>query len=216
MSEGDARVKKKRCVGRTLVVRPTHTRYPGLGMESPQPVSQPVDSAQQTTPENLGGPGFRWRPDRVQALINVKKDEIGRQLGRDLVRADLYAQGFRKGWIDRKRKPDEPLASEGAKVAQWLDVPLEYLVGAAPEYDNMDAWEVASRASLDLFLKRHPERADAAQFREALEDHFKVHRMQAPRTIAGWAVVYDAMARGHRQAIATHSGLDQPLAGGGP
>src|SRR2546427_10069023 len=85
---------------------------------------------------------------RVLGIMDVK----------DLDRNEYLSLGFKRGWIaNRQKNPDEPKGQDLVRLAGWLEVPVEYLYGAAPEYDAMPTWEVASRASLEFFLKRNPD-----------------------------------------------------------
>jgi len=144
-------------------------------------------------------------PQRVIDLMDAKTLTVEQYL----------AAGFKRDWIHRKARIDPPKISDAIDLAHWLNVPVEYLFGAAPEYDNKDAWEVASRASLDFFLRRHPERTAAKRFRMLLEDHVDTHQQRAPRTASGWAVVFDAMAKAARQAVEEYAKLERSAASPG-
>lgn len=141
-------------------------------------------------------------PQHVVGLIEAKS-----------LKTEAYLlEGFKRGWIHRKGRLEKPRAPEAVRLAAWLEVPTEYLFGAAPEYDRMEAWEAASRASLDVFLKRHPERVEARRFRDLLERHVDTHRKRAPRTVAEWAALFDAMVKAVGQAMEEQNRLEQSAA----
>jgi len=111
---------------------------------------------------------------------------------------DYLRPGFSRFWLQRTTRPEGPKPRDAVRLAAWLDVPMEYLFGGAPEYRKMKPWEVAARASLDLFFKRHPEGPEAARVRRDLEDHLAATRERAPKTVAAWADIFDAFQRGRR------------------
>lgn len=132
-------------------------------------------------------PPIRFNPDRIVALMKAKKFTV----------EEYLAEGFDRSWIQRSSKVVAPRDYRNIfRLAYWLEVPTEYLVGMAPEHDNKPAWEVASVASLDLFFKRHAEGGEAARVRADLEEHLAALRENAPRTIAAWAGMFDAFQRG--------------------
>src|SRR6266446_155489 len=131
-------------------------------------------------------------PLRVELLLAVK--------GPGFTVDDYVAQGIASGWIQRKTHASPQGRPHAAiRLALWLEVPVEYLFGAAPEYDSMEAWEVAARASLEILLKRHPEGADGRRYREHFENHIRAYREQSPKTVAAWAGWFDAFQRGRGQ-----------------
>src|SRR5262249_34170881 len=137
-----------------------------------------------TTQWGMVGPvGFI--PVRVERLLEVK--------GRGFTLADCIAQGFARGWIQRKTHASPPGRPQDAiRLALWLEVPVEYLYGAAPEYDDMEAWEVAVRASLEIFFARHPEGGEARGYRDHFENHIQLYGEASPKTVATWAGWFDA------------------------
>jgi hypothetical protein len=138
----------------------------------------------------LGPIGFL--PARVNGLLAVK--------GPGFSIDDYIARGFARGWIQRKSHASPPgRPFDAIQLALWLEVPVEYLFGAAPEYDHMEFWQVASRASLEVFLARHSEGPAARPFRDHFERHIEAYRENSPKTVATWAGWFDAFQRGRSQ-----------------
>lgn len=132
-------------------------------------------------------PVIEFNPDRITALMDAHRFTVD----------DYMALGFDRSWIQRKAKVVAPRDYRNIfRLAYWLQVPPEYIVGVGPEYDGMEAWKVASLASLDLFFKRHPEGSEAQRYREDFERHVADRRDAAPRTITSWASWFDAYQRG--------------------
>ena len=149
-------------------------------------------------------PAINFDPDRVKNLMGAKRFSIDEYLD----------AGFDRAWIQRKSKVVPPRDYRKIfRLALWLEVPAEYLVGAAPEYDGMPAWEVASRASLELFFKRHAEGREASQFRRDLENHRAARGEAAPRTIATWAGVFDSFQRGRARERSDAHRLEETAQG---
>lgn len=128
---------------------------------------------------------YEFRPKVVVDLMGVK----------GLKKEAYSTEGFNRDWIRRKSRSEKPRAPDAVRLAVWLEVPTELLFGAAPEYDGMAVWEIASRTSLEVFLKRHPEGRQLAQRRKAFEDHIAAQGEKAPRTVAIWAASVDLFAR---------------------
>jgi len=129
-------------------------------------------------------------PSRVESLMQAKRFSID----------DYLAAGFDRNWIQRRKELSPPGRPEGAiRLALWLEVPVEYLFGAAPEYDSMPAWEVAARASVDIFFKRHLEGVEGRRYRDHFERHIEAHRERSPKTVAAWAGWFDGFQRGREQ-----------------
>ncbi len=148
-------------------------------------------------------PEYSFIPARVQILLEAKGLAI-----RDLVQA-----GFNRNWIQGKRQPKAP---DAVRLAAWLEVSTEFLFGAAPEYDGLEGWEVASRASLDIFLKRDAEGRRASAFRAELERHIDAVRESAPRTITHWRAALDLFARGRGSHADEGRNLRQLMEGEDP
>src|SRR2546427_228169 len=118
---------------------------------------------------------------------------------KNLTLDDYLKRGFSRFWLQRTTRPEGPKPKDAVRLAAWLEVPMEYLFGGAPEYRRMRPWEVASHSSLDLFFKRHREGREASRIRRDLEDHLEVMVKQAPKTVAAWAAAFDAFQRGRRR-----------------
>jgi len=121
--------------------------------------------------------------------------------------------GFDRAWIQRKSRIVTPRDYRDIfRLAHWLQVPAEYLVGMASEYDNKPPWEVASRASLDFFFKRHPEGGEATRYRDDFEQHLAAQTEAAPRTAATWAAWFDGFQRGRARERAEAQRLEGSVA----
>lgn len=143
-------------------------------------------------------------PLRVHGLLAVK--------GPGFTMRDYMAQGFSRGWIQRKTHASPPGRPEAAiRLALWLEVPVEYLFGAAPEYDRMEAWKVAALASLEIFFMRHPEGAEGRRHRLHFERHIEAYGAQSPKTVATWAGWFDGFQRGRTQEHADSSAMEPTL-----
>src|SRR5256885_1439433 len=67
---------------------------------------------------------------------------------------DLIKLGFKKsrirGWRYTTRRPE---VDDVFKIADWLEAPPQYFYGREPHLEGLPAWKVASRTSLEFFLK---------------------------------------------------------------
>ncbi|MGH7307059.1 MAG: hypothetical protein ACREK6_00015 [Candidatus Rokuibacteriota bacterium] len=147
-------------------------------------------------------------PSRVNHLLTVK--------GPGFTMGDYIAQGFARGWVQRKTHASPPgRPHDAVRLALWLEVRVEYLFGAAPEYDSMETWEVAARASLEIFLMRHPEGADGRRYRDHFERHIEAYGERSPKTVATWAGWFDAFQRGRAQERSDAAALERAAPGAG-
>src|SRR6266508_1327515 len=127
---------------------------------------------------------------------------------------DFRAAGFDRAGIQRKAKVVTPRDYRDIfRIAHWLQVPAEYLVGLAPEYENKPAWEVASRASLDFFFKRHPEGREAIRYRDDFEQLIAARPDEAPATIAAWSVLFEGFQLGRARERSDAQKLERSVSG---
>lgn len=147
----------------------------------------------------------RYRLDvrRLVALAEVKGIEL------------LKIKGFQRAWINTPRRRVQPKTSDAIRLAVHLEVPVECLFGAAPEYKNSKPWEIATHASLDIFLKRDPEGRRAGQFRELFEQHAQATAENAPKTVAAWTAALDLIVRARAQQTDEIRQLNQSMGPGG-
>lgn len=116
-----------------------------------------------------------FRADRLKGLMKVK----------GLKRKDFQTLGFGKSrsdsWLAGTRQPP---ADAGFKIAEWLQVPADYLYGRlSPLLDPLPFEQVAARASLDLFLQEDRDRIPRVA--HDLYEQF-ARSPVAPRTLDGW------------------------------
>ena len=139
-------------------------------------------------------------PDRVIRLMQAKHLTI----------EEYEQQGFRREWIQREGRPAPPGRPRDAiYLALWLEVPVEYIFGDAPEYDGLEAWTVAARASLEIFFSRHREGSDARRHRAHFENHIKDQGANAPKTANAWAGWFDGFQRGRIQERSESEALER-------
>lgn len=102
--------------------------------------------------------------------------------------ADLAELGYNKervdGWRYSTRRPKPP---DAFKIAQWLQVPAEYLYGRASDLEGLPAWQVVTRASLDTFLKTDRTMPSEAR---AIFEHY-ADSPGAPRRAEHWKDLYE-------------------------
>jgi hypothetical protein len=100
----------------------------------------------------------------------------------------LIALGYSKeriiSWRYTTRRPKAP---DGFKIAAWLEVRPEYLYGRASDLEGLEAWEVASRCSLEMFCRNEPKLAPEAR---AIFEHY-AQSPGAPRRVAHWKDLYE-------------------------
>jgi len=144
-----------------------------------------------------------FQPRRVVALFKAKGWTMDEYLKR----------GFSRFWLQRTTRPEGPKPQDAVRLAAWLEVPMEYLYGGAPEYRRMKPWEVAAHASLDLFFKRHADGKEALPFRRELETHQAARRERIPKTIEAWAGAFDIFQSGRARERADAQKLEGSVSG---
>lgn len=154
-------------------------------------------------PHNMGmiGP-IGFVPSRVEQLMEIK--------GPGFTTKDYLDHGFDRSWIQRKALPSPPRRFvDVIHVAWWLDVPVEYLFAAAAAYEGMEVWEVAARASLEVFFSGSREGREARRYRTDFEDHISLHRESSPMTAGRWAAWFDGYQRGRSRERSESDSLER-------
>jgi hypothetical protein len=139
----------------------------------------------------------------VEKLIQAKLPLLTWEEFKDL--------GFKKDWFQRKTRREGPKIPDLIRLAVWLDVPVEVLCGAAPEYAGLEPWEVAARASLVIFLARDSEGREVRNRRVVLEENIERHGKASPRTVLQWRASADLMLRGTGEAVREIGGLNRAV-----
>ncbi len=124
-------------------------------------------------------PDLRWPegPTRLQPLLRVKG------LDRTDLMSHLHLKRSRvDSWLCGARRPS---TEAGLRLANFLDVPLDYLYGgpSCSHLANLGPEEVATRASLDILLLR-----EEARFSADMRDHLRsfIKSAAAPRSVKEW------------------------------
>jgi hypothetical protein len=139
--------------------------------------------------------------------------------GQGFTMRDYIERRFQRGWIQRRPTSPPGRPADAINLALWLEVPVEYLFAAAPAYERMEVWEVAARASLEVFFSESNEGRDARRYRIDFENHISLHREEAPMTAARWAGWFDGYQRGRaRERTESESleGAPQEQSGAAP
>jgi len=144
---------------------------------------------------------YAFQPRRVVALLKAKGWTMD----------DYLRRGFDRFWVQRKTRVDGPKLKDAVRLAAWLEVPMEYLYGGAPEYTRMKPWEVAAHSSLDLFFKRHADGREAHPFRRELEARLAGPPARVPKTIEAWAGAFDSFQAGRRREHADAASLERSV-----
>jgi transcriptional regulator with XRE-family HTH domain len=139
--------------------------------------------------KNMEDTGFK---ERLRGVMNVK----------ELQRKDLITLGFGgprvDKWLAGHRKPrDQALR----KIADWLEVSVDYLFGRRPDLEELEFRGVAVRESLDTFLRQ--ERQQIPQEVRPLLERI-AESPKAPITVDQWRtqyqdVVLPSIQFGHHQ-----------------